>query len=381
MPRPRKPNRADGRFEIKRVVGRTPEGKGIKKSFYGSNEAEALRAYQAFLDDQERQRQERICTAFPKWVDKWLYTYKEPDVKPSSFLTTYKRPCERYIIPYFKDAILQEIKQADIKAFLNSLAGSLSQSYLDKIVICLRSIFETAIDNEMLNRNPCKNVTIKSRRESEKKRTYDRETAEVLCTSDHKYALYIHILLRMGLRCSELCGLKWEDVDLENGKMNISRALTTESGVIYIGPPKSANSVRKLEIPADLLERLKQAKAAYDAAPPKSVGIYNTVGFIATMNGRHITPDHFGDRQLEAFYNYHKIPQNSKLSPHELRHTCGTLLYQSTKDVYFVSRYLGHSDIGITTKTYVHSEMQDTAVHVDFAETDKKSPSFIAVAE
>ena len=381
MPRPRKPNRADGRFEIKRSIGKDADGKAIRKSFYGNNEAEALREYQAFLDDQERQRQERICTSFPKWVDKWLYTYKEPDVKPSSFLTTYKRPCERYIIPYFKDAILQEIKQADVKAFLNSLAGSLSQSYLDKIVICLRSIFETAIDNEMLNRNPCKNVTIKSRREGEKKRTYDRETAETLCTSDHKYALYIHILLRMGLRCSELCGLKWEDVDLESGKMSINRALTTESGVIYIGPPKSANSVRKLDIPADLLDRLKAAKAEYDAAPPKSVGIHDTTGFIATLNGHHVTPDHFGDRQLEAFYNYHKIPNDCKLSPHELRHTCGTLLYQSTKDVYFVSRYLGHSDIGITTKTYVHSEMQDAPVHIELAPTGHKSPSFIAVTE
>jgi integrase len=381
MPRPKKPNRADKRFEIKRTVGKDADGKSVRKSFYGSNEAEALRAYQSFLEDQKREQQERAYTPFPKWAEKWLYTYKEPDVKANTFLTTYKRPCERYIIPYFKDSILQELRQADLKAFLNSLAGSLSQSYLDKITICLRSIFECAVDNELVNRNPCKNVSVKSRIEQEKKRTYDLETAEALCRSDHKYALYIHILLKMGLRCSELCGLKWEDIDLESAKMSISRALTTESGVIYIGPPKSANSVRKLDIPADLLARLKQAKAEYDSAPPKSVGRYDTTGYIATLNGHHITPDHFGDRQLEAFYNYHKIPNDCKLSPHELRHTCGTLLYQSTKDVYFVSRYLGHSDIGITTKTYVHSEMQDTAVRITFTETGKKSPSFITVTE
>lgn len=359
MPRPKKPNRADGRYEIKRVIGRTPEGKGISKHFYGSNEAEALRAYQSFLDDRKKEQQDRSYTPFPKWAEKWLYTYKEPDVKPSTFLTTYKRPCERYIIPYFKNAILQEMRQADIKAFLNSLASSLSQSYLDKIVICLRSIFECAADNEMIARNPCRNISVKSRLEKEKKRTYDKETADTLCRSNHKYALYIHILLSMGLRCSELCGLKWEDIDLVGGKMSISRALTTESGIIYIGPPKSANSIRKLDIPQDLLERLKLAKAEYDKAPPKSVGRYNTEGYLATMNGHHITPDHFGDRQLECFYNYHKIANDCKLSPHELRHTCGTLLYERTKDVYFVSRFLGHSDIGITTKTYVHSEMQD----------------------
>ena len=82
------------------------------------------------------------------------------------------------------------------------------------------------------------------------------------------------------------------------------------------------------------------------------------------LNGRHITPNHFGDRHMEAFYNTMKVPKEQRLSPHELRHTCGTLLYEETKDIYFVSRFLGHSDIGITTKTYVHSEMQDEKIHL-----------------
>ncbi len=370
MPRPKKSNRNDGRYEIKRVIGRDVDGSAMRKSFYGKNEAEALLAYQSFLDNREQERRDMAFTPFHKWADTWLYTYKEPDVKPTSFLTTYKRPCERYIKPYFGEKSLQEISQADIKAFLNGLSLSCSQSLLDKIVICLRGIFETAIDNNRITKNPCRNIVAKSKKRQEKKRTYDKETADHLCASDHKYALYVHILLRMGLRCSELCGLKWGDIDLQNGKMSITRALTTESGVIHLGSPKSENSERRLDIPEDLLARLNQAKKEYDAAPPLSVGIHDCTGFVATLNGHHITPDHFGDRQLEAFYNYHRVPAEQRLSPHELRHTCGTLLYQSTKDIYFVSRFLGHSDIGITTKTYVHSSMQQDAIHVNFAEVE-----------
>lgn len=370
MPRPKKSNRGDGRYELKRVIGRDGDGNTLRKSFYGKSEAEALRAYQKFLEDREKEQQERRFTPFDKWADTWLYTYKEPDVKPTTFLTTYERPCERYIKPYFSGKFLQEISQADIKAFLNSLAAEYSQSFLDKIVICLRGIFETAIDNDRISKNPCRNITAKSKKQQEKKRTYDRETTDHLCQSDHKYALYVHVLLRMGLRCSELCGLKWEDIDLETGKMTISRALTTESGVIYVDTPKTENSLRRLDIPADLLDRLKKAKKDYDAAPPLSVGGRDCTDFIATLNGHHITPDHFGDRQLEAFYNYHNVPADRRLAPHELRHTCGTLLYQATKDIYFVSRFLGHSDIGITTKTYVHSEMQQEAIHVDFTPLD-----------
>ena len=352
MPRPKKSNRGDGRFELKRTVGHDENGRAIRRSFYGANEAEAQREYHLYLEMKEKEKHEKAHTPFEAWVDTWLYTYKEPDVKPTTFLTTYKRPCERYIKPYFKSKTLQEICQADIKAFLNTLTATCSQSLLDKIIICLRGIFESAIDNDRLTKNPCRNVTAKSKKEQEKKRTYDKETADALCRSDHKYALYIHILLRLGLRCSELCGLKWEDIDLKTGKISITRALTTEGGLTYIDKPKSANSTRKLDIPQDLLERLAEH---YD---PKG-------GFIATLNGHHITPDHFGDRQLEAFYNYHKIPRELRLTPHELRHTCGTLLYQETKDIYYTSRFLGHSDISITTKIYVHSSMQEDAIHID----------------
>lgn len=353
MPRPKKANRGDGRFEIKRTIGHDESGKAIRKSFYGANAAEAQREYHRYLDERKKEQAEKIRTPFSSWVDTWLYTYKEPDVKPTTFLTTYKRPCERYIKPHFEGKFLQEISQADIKAFLNTLTATLSQSMLDKLIICLRGIFETAIDNDRLTKNPCRNVTAKSKKVQEKKRTYDKETADALCRSDHKYALYIHILLRLGLRCSELCGLKWEDINLRTGKIAITRALTGENGTIYIDKPKSANSVRKLDIPEDLLTRLA---AHYDEKG----------GFIVMMNGKNVTPQNFGSRQMEAFYNYHKIPSELRLSPHELRHTCGTLLYQKTKDIYYVSRFLGHSDIGITTKIYVHSSMQDDAVHVDF---------------
>ena len=175
---------------------------------------------------------------------------------------------------------------------------------------------------------------------------------DALCSSNHKYSLYINILLKLGLRCSELCGLKWEDINLEEGTVHIKRALTANGSKIYIDKPKSKNSVRKLPIPDDLLEKLKITKKENE--------------FIAILNGHHITPNNFGDIYIKAFYNALKVPKEQRLAPHELRHTCGTLLYEKTKDIYHVSRFLGHSDIGITTKTYVHSQMQQEKVHINF---------------
>jgi integrase len=350
MARPKKSNRSDGRFEIQRTIGYTADGQAIKKSFYGSNKEEALRRYQDFLTEAERKAEAKKRTDFVSWVEEWLYTYKEGSMKETSFLSSYKRPCYNVIIPYFQGCILQDISNADVKRFCNTIVNK-SQSQIDKVLMCLRNIFEVALDNDMIAKNPCRNITCKSKQEKEPKRVYDEETANALCKMEHKYALLVHILLRMGLRCSELCGLRWEDINLDKGIMSISQALTTEGGVIYIDDPKSYNSKRKLPIPPDLLERLRENAGE---------------GYIAMLNGNHIRPDHFNDRQLRAFYNKTGVPKDKRLSAHELRHTCGTILYETTKDIYHVSRFLGHSDINITTKIYVHSEMQEEKVHIDF---------------
>ena len=359
MPRPKKSNRSDGRYEIRRVIARDANNNPISKSFYGKNKDEALKKYADYMEDAERREKEKERMDFSSWVEKWLYVYKEPDVKPTTFVTTYERPCKNYILPYFKDRVLQEITQLEIKAFLNTLTEK-SQSLIDKIVICLRGIFESAIDNDLIGKNPCRNISIKSKAEKKAKRTYDRNTADRLCAVNHPYTLFVHILLRMGLRCSELCGLRWEDINFATGTMSITQALTAESGRVFIDEPKSKNSKRTLPIPEDLLQRLSQSKSE---------------GYIAMNGKRHMTPEHFNERQLEVFYNFLDIPRELRLTAHELRHTCGTLLYDETKDIYHVSRFLGHSDIGITTKIYVHSEMQEEKIHVDFA-VPKKATNF-----
>lgn len=348
MPRPKKSNRANGRFEIQRVIAYDITGKAIKKSFYGSSKDEALSKFEDFKRNAQKAEEEKKKILFSSWVEEWLETYKKPDVKPITFDGTYERPCKLHIIPYFENQILQDITQLDIKRFLNSITHH-SQSLIDKIVICLRGIFEAAIDNELITKNPCRNIQCKSKKEQTTKRTYDKESVEYLCSSDHQYALLVHILLRMGLRCSELCALRWEDIDLENGTLHVKQALTSVNNTIYIDKPKSYNSIRKLKIPEDLLERLKANKGS---------------GYVDFKNGKHIVPNRFNTRRLTPFYNYMKVPEELRLSPHELRHTCGTLLYEETKDIYHVSRFLGHSDIGITSKIYVHSEMQEEKIKI-----------------
>ena len=354
MPRPKKSNRGDGRYELKKTIGHDANGKPIRKSFYGSNKDEAQIAYDDYRRGAEKRAAERKSILFESWVEQWLEVYKRDDVKGNTFITTYQRPCKNYIIPFFEGRTLQSITPLDLKMFLNSVS-TMSQSYIDKIIICLHGIFDTAEDNELLEKNPARRISCKSKQTPKVKRVYDRETVEVLCNTDHKYAMYFEILLRMGLRCSELCGLRWSDIDFEKGLLNVNQAITKESGIVYIDKTKSRTSTRRIPLPSTLLSRLAEARSE------------SADEYIIMSNNSHMTPDHFFEYRMEVFYNYLKVPKELRLSAHELRHTCGTLLYEDTKDIYYVSKFLGHSDIGITTKTYIHSTFQDSKIHINFS--------------
>ena len=349
MPRAKKQKRKDGRYQLKRVIGHDSDGKPITKWFYGSDKSDAINKYTLFILDKEKEEQEKKQTQFEKWATKWLYTYKEPDVKKNTFYSTYYRPVYLHLIPHFKSFTIQNITQADIKAYFND-NNEKSLSSLQKDLICLKGIFESAIDNDLIIKNPCRNIKIKSTKEKQKKRTYDKETVDKLCEVEHKYSLIINLLLKLGLRASEICGLKWENVDLKKNTVTICNSVVAEGGISYVGKPKTENSIRKL--PLD--ERLVQLFNASE----------KTSDFVINKEGKFIVPNQLYV-MVGVFYNYVKAPKENKLSPHELRHTCGTLLYESTKDIYHVSRYLGHSDIGITTKIYVHSEFQEEKVHLN----------------
>lgn len=344
MPRAKKGKRKDGRVQIKRVVGHDYDGNPINKWFSGKDKKEAEQKYFEYQLEIEKKDQHKKQMPFEEWAETWLYDYKQNEVRASTFDSTYYRPVTKHILPYFKDTIINDLTQADIKRYTNTLLNY-SQSLIDKIMLCLNGIFESACDNDIIIKNPCRNIKVKSKVEKEKKRTYDKASADYLCTIDHKYGLAIHILLRMGLRGSELCALTWDKIDLDNGIMYINEGKVKVNGVTYIDKPKSANSTRKLPIPNDLLTRLKNES--------KTASNYLINATSKTLS-----------EKLRVLYNEIGIDKDKQLSAHELRHTCGTLLYNETRDIYLVSRFLGHSDISITTKIYVHSNLQDDAINI-----------------
>lgn len=356
MPRPKKEKPNHGNlYEVKITIGRGVDGRLIRKSFYSSvSKADAKKQAEQWKIDQAvaEQTGESFVTrdvTFGEWAVKWLETYKQPNVRPNTYQASYLNPVMKHLIPYFGEARLRDIRPIDIQHFYNTRCAGMSQSLTHKITICLKGIFDAAIPNHLLILSPMTGIRPPTGRASDQKQTYTRQQADMVkqAAKTHPYGLDILLMLELGLRRGELLGLRWEDIDLDQKTVSVRQAVYATQGKVYVGPPKTAISVRTLPISDEMAVWLRRrASTGY---------------LIPNRLGDPMDPDNWRERRFNAFMRDLSdiCPELPQLNPHELRHTCGTLLYEQTHDIYLVSRYLGHSDVSITSKIYVHSSVAD----------------------
>jgi len=153
------------------------------------------------------------------------------------------------------------------------------------------------------------------------------------------------LCLFTGLRIGELCGLKWGDIDFDNGTLTVSRTVQRINkhgkSEVVIGSPKSKSSVRVVPIPEFVLAILKRKR------------IDNNV-FLITGTGKPTEPRTMQNR----FKSILKVCNIRNVNFHLLRHTYATVCIENGFDPKTLSELLGHSDASITLDRYVHSSMQ-----------------------
>ncbi|MDO4175379.1 MAG: hypothetical protein Q4D42_11510 [Eubacteriales bacterium] len=234
MARKKKGQRPDGTFEYKATVGKDFSGKRIQKSFYGSTLAEAKKKA-------EQYKLNKAITAtlgapvtpsditFEEWAKKWLTTYKKPFVSTQTYETTYRYIVERFLLPFFGSVNLSDIRSIDVQNFFtNQTAFSLSTQ--KKMLNSMHAIFDTAIDNDLIYKNPCKNIKLSSAvPKAKKKALTDAQINEVKRASTGNFDA-VAFLLCTGLRRGELLGLMWSDIDFEKKHFYCESVLFDRTG-------------------------------------------------------------------------------------------------------------------------------------------------------
>lgn len=217
-------------------------------------------------------------------------------------------------------------------------------------------MFNQAIRWEIMDRNPNAKAN-KPKKEHKEKNFYDvnqvKKLLDVLEFESIKYKTLIVLALDSGARRSEICALRWSDIDLDTKMMSITKSLKVFDGVVDEKRAKTESSVRTIKLSEstiDLIKKYQEWQEAYKKVYNKKWTSKDNRIF-TSVDGGYMHPstcDHI----------LRKIVRKYNLDPicfHELRHTCASLLINSGVDPKTVSKRLGHSDTSITMEIYTHA--------------------------
>ena len=267
--------------------------------------------------------------------------------------------------PAFKDHamtdftvdVLDQIKAVDLEEYQEYLklyqSGDKTETNgergLKRKISALRSFYAYYYKREMIHTNPTVLIDVPKIHEKSIIRLDTDEVAMLLDYIEHcgdtltgqKRVFYektkerdlaiVTLLLGTGIRVSECVGLDIEDVDFKNNGIKVTRKGGNEMGV-YFGPEVEKALKRYLEVREGITPLAGHEHALFYSAQRKRMGVQAVVNMVKKYS--------------------RQITTTKKITPHKLRSTYGTALYQETGDIYLVADVLGHKDVNTTKKHY-----------------------------
>ena len=160
------------------------------------------------------------------------------------------------------------------------------------------------------------------------------------------------VLAMTGVRRGEACGLRWEDVDLENARLSVRRALIPHGAGVIVSEPKTAKGRRQIALDAVTVEAFKGQAAQQLADRDNAEVAWEETGYVFTMDdGRPLHPQSVS-RALDRAIAAAKLP---RIRLHDLRHTHASLALAAGVNPKVISERLGHATVSITLDTYSHA--------------------------
>ncbi|WP_053057784.1 tyrosine-type recombinase/integrase [Rubrobacter aplysinae] len=343
----------DGRWCGRCTVTR-PDGKQRRIAVYGRTKEEArikLTKKMAESDsgvvfDAENQTVE-------EYVTRWLEDSAKGNIAPRTY-HNYRLQLNRHIIPALGKRKLDKLTPPQIQRLYRSkLDDGLSPSSVRYIHAVLHRALEQAVKWQLIPRNPADSVDPPKVRQQELQ-PLDAEQARKLleaASGDRLECLYV-VSLTIGLRAGEALGLKWSDIDLEEGKLRVSRQLQRmrDGGGLVFSEPKNA-SRRTVDLPERTVEALKlhRRRQAEERLIADSYGDQDLV--FATTRGTPLDAQNVVNRSFKPLLKRAELPD---IRFHDLWHTCATLLLGRGVHPKMVQHLLGHSTIAMTLDRYSH---------------------------
>lgn len=262
--------------------------------------------------------------------------------------------------PHYQDILTRHGKKQieDVSAMdvINHLTAAKAKGYSATVVNSIRSIyrmiFDYAVAHDLFPYNPVNSVRLpKGLKRGKRVAPVDEQIRIIFNNIDQPFGLFPVFLLCTGLRKSEALALTWNDIDLENNQISVTKSLDYAVGARpTIKPPKTEAGVRSVPIIDLLHDRLEAAKLAsvseyvFPALPSTRGG---SGGGLMTLRG-------YEGAWLRYCEAAGFIGDDGKptITAHNLRHGTATLMFEMGVDELTAQKILGHSRIEITREIY-----------------------------
>lgn len=273
------------------------------------------------------------------------------------FLLDENPAFKNYAMTDFSVAVLDQIKAVDLEEYMEYLKvyqnGDKTETNgergLKRKISALRSFYAYYYKREMIHTNPTVLIDVPKIHDKSIIRLDTDEVALLLDYIEHcgdsltgqKRVYYektkerdlaiVTLLLGTGIRVSECVGLDIEDVDFKNNGIKVTRKGGNEM-VVYFGEEVEKALKRYLELREGITPLAGHEHALFYSAQRKRMGVQAVENMVKKYS--------------------RQITTTKKITPHKLRSTYGTALYQETGDIYLVADVLGHKDVNTTKKHY-----------------------------
>jgi integrase len=309
-----------------------------------------------------------LKTTLTEYVEEtWLPSLVVRNRRPST-LESYRRNLEVHVLPRLGHRPLARVTTADLdRLYADLLVGAsgrraLAPRSVRYIHTIMYGVFGHAVQKGHLAVNPCMRADAPDPKAC-RSRTMKTWTADdlrrfLVSLDGDRFRAPLLLLATTGMRRGEALGLKWGDLRLDQGELDIVRSLGLVDNRIVLGLPKTERGRRIVSLDPATVSALRQHRAEQlQERLLVGPGYLDQDWVFAMPDGRPVHPGRFTrifDRRASAA----ELP---RIRLHDLRHTWATLAMRAGINPKVVQERIGHASVAITLDLYTHVDRETHA--------------------
>lgn len=374
---------ADGRYRVRVYMG-IKDGKKTYKSVYGKTQKEAdIKAEELKVSLRKGIDISASNDSFKVWAEHWLAA-KRCEVSADRYATLQSR--SEIWTDALKNAQISQIKPFELQTILFSIAAKnprtnapMAKKTIREYVQVINAIFDFAMDNRVISYNPATKLKApQSAATPTQRRALTEEERHRVMEFEHRAKPSAMLMMLSGLRRGEATALQWNDIDFTNNKISVTKSYNFK--IKDFKSPKNGKA-RVVSVPQILIDYLKTLPKISPFVLTNAKGQMMTddswkrlyQSYMVDMN------IHYGYNNNVNKFSIHKAPMIiSTFTPHELRHTFCTIMFEAGIDALTAKEQLGHSDIKTTLSIYTHLSAQHKELQVNKLDEFLKGGSRVA---